>query len=369
MLIVKKFGGTSLANPERIKHVIKIIRKFFERGDLIVLVVSAPSGMTDKILDDIKNFEASFDLEANLKKNQSVQREIDQALICGESLNAALVSCALNYSGMKSRSFNAFNLPIFGSEKFFDSDIVEINKEKIFNFLKNGFIPVITGFQAVNFEKEDCMSLGRGGSDYTAVMVSAALNADECYIYTDVDGVFETDPNIVKNAKKIKNLSFDEAVLISEAGAKILQDKSALAARKYNVNLKILSSFLNENEIDDDSGTSVLSASFLNRNNEFHNDFVAISYKMIEKSLKNLYEITIIPIQKKEAEFNYDQFLAKLSNFLEIDGEKIILNNFDKNIKIYFRIQKTKKDFDELLNNLYNFCQTNLNLINFNNLD
>jgi aspartate kinase len=360
MLIVKKFGGTSLSNPERIKYIIKIIKEFSQnKSNKIVVVVSAPAGMTDKILKDLK------ELDDCQKNNNEIEREIDQALICGESLNAAMVSCGLNKAGIKSRSFNAFNLPIFGSKKFFDSDILEINKKKIEKYLEDGYIPVITGFQAVDFDFEDCMTLGRGGSDYSAVIFAAALNADECHIYTDVQGIFDTDPNLVSNAKKIDNMTFDEAILITSAGAKVLQEKSAIAAKKYNINLKILSSFLDfedEKCFSKSNGTRICGNLLLERpKDEF---YTTISYKKnlnhSNDSQESEYKITIIFLGSKEKLEKLkikEIFFEKFENFLSNNqNQQIKLELDEEDLRFFFLISKDDQDFKDFLNRIYNFC-------------
>jgi aspartate kinase len=370
MLIVKKFGGSSVTTPQRIYNIIDIVKKCIENGDKIVIVVSAQSGMTDNILSNIEIFKQNQLYKENKLLDDDLKRiykETDQALICGESMNASIISAAFNINGIKSISFNAYNLPIIGSGDFFDADISEINTKKIIKYLDLGFVPIITGFQSININSEYCMSLGRGGSDYTAVILAAALNADECFIYSDVDGIFTSDPNIIKNSKKIEKLTYDEAIIMAASGAKILQEKSAICAKKYNINLRVLSSFVNSSEITNKSGTMLFSNSLIQRDqNKF---YFAILSKDKNKGLSNLInfnsmrEISIVFIGSKNKVkeiLEKINFQEKILNFLNIQNASIIYNNFvyeqDKN-KTSFCIELNYDDLKIYLNKLNNFCQ------------
>lgn len=354
MLIVKKFGGTSVANPERIKHIIKIIKTFLSKGHKIVLVVSAKASMTDSIISDIESFEDISNF------SDDIMREFNQAVITGESMNASIISCALNKNSIKSISLNAYNLPIIGK----NNNIIEINKNKIISYLNSGYIPVITGFQALDSENQLYnINLGRGGSDYSAVMISAAINADECYIYSDVDGIFDSDPNIVKNALKIQNISYDDAILMTSSGAKILQDKSVIAAKKYNISIKVLSSFMeNYDDIDfNQIGTNVCTKYLINRSdNEFYS---TVSYN------KNTFEISIIFIGsniKLNNFFNnhYLVFFNNLNNFLQNSNN---ISNFElinnQNQYIIIKLSNNHPSIKIIMNEIYNFCREFNNLI------
>jgi aspartate kinase len=249
MLLVKKFGGTSVGSIDRIKKVAEIVVNSFKQNNKIIVVISAMRNVTDDIYKKLS--------DTSLKTRNL--REFDQAMATGEQVSASLLSIAICELGMKSKSYNAFNLPIYGEGEYGDGYITHINSTRLKEDLENNIIPVITGFQGFKRDDNSFITLGRGGSDYSAVMVAASMNADLCYIYTDVNGVYTADPRIEKNAVKINELSYDEIIEASKDGAKILQAKSVIAAKKYNITLKVLSSF-EENE-----GTMIANKVIINR--------------------------------------------------------------------------------------------------------
>lgn len=230
-LYVLKFGGSSVATPIRIKNVSEIISKFVSNGDRVVVVTSAMQGTTNHLIDLAKSFS-----------DTTFNREYDAIISTGEQIAAGLLALSLCSMGYPAKSLNAWQIPIKTTDNYSNAEILEVNRDKLLEDVENGVIPVITGFQGIS-EGFDICTIGRGGSDATACAVANAIDADECLIYTDVDGVYSADPRIVLNAKKIPEISYDDMIELATWGSKVLQSKSTLIAKKYNVNLKVLSSF------------------------------------------------------------------------------------------------------------------------------
>jgi aspartate kinase len=235
-LIVQKFGGTSVANSERINAVADRVKKYVENGHQVVVVVSAMSGETNKLLKLIS--------EVNSKPDP---RESDVILSTGEQVTIGLTALAIQERGIKAKSYTGSQVKILTDNAHSKARIINIGTENIQKDLNNGFVLVIAGFQGAD-EQGNITTLGRGGSDTTAVAIAAALNADECQIYTDVDGIYTTDPRVVKNAKRLKSITFEEMLEMASLGSKVLQLRSVEFAGKYKVNLRVLSSFEEEGE-------------------------------------------------------------------------------------------------------------------------
>ncbi len=235
MLYVKKFGGTSVATPERIMNVAKRVAADYRQGHQIVLVLSAMGDATDELID----------LARQVNPNPP-KREMDMLLATGEQTSVSLMSMALASIGIPAVSLNAFQVPMKTNSTYGAARLKSIRSERIKNELESGRIVVITGFQGVN-KSEDVTTLGRGGSDTTAVAIAAELRADMCEIYTDVDGVFTADPRVVPNAKKLNEITYDEMLELASLGAKVLHNRSVEMAKKYGVVLVVRSS-LNEHE-------------------------------------------------------------------------------------------------------------------------
>lgn len=231
MLIVQKYGGTSVGSIERIKAVAERVVETKKNNNDVVVVVSAMSGETDKLIN----------LASQLSSNPD-GREMDLLLSSGERVSAALTAIAINELGFKAMSFTGRQVGIITDESHTKAKIERITGERVKRALKNGIIPVIAGFQGVT-ENFEVTTLGRGGSDLTAVAIAAALKADLCEIYTDVDGVYTTDPNIVPKAKKLSKISYEEMLELASLGAKVLQSRSVEFAKKYEVPLVVRSSF------------------------------------------------------------------------------------------------------------------------------
>ena len=230
-LIVKKFGGTSVANPERIEAVADIVEQTINEGNRVTVVLSAMGNNTDELISLAKEINPEPDL-----------REYDALLSTGEQVSVALLAMALLKRGIQGKSYTAYQLGIKTNSSHSRARILDVDVNKITKELGEGVVPVITGFQGMN-ELGDITTLGRGGSDTTGVALAVALNADECQIYTDVDGVFTTDPRVYDKARLLKNVSFEEMLELSSMGAKVLQLRAVEYASKFNMPIRVLSSF------------------------------------------------------------------------------------------------------------------------------
>ncbi len=229
-IIVLKFGGTSVGTTDRIKKVAKIIAKYKKKYNVIVLS-SAMSGVTNNLIN----------LSRKISKNFS-DSEYDVLVSSGEQVSCALISGELINKGFNSRSWMSWQIPISTEGKYKFSRINKINKSQIISYLKKGGIPIITGFQGIN-NKNRITTIGRGGTDASAIMFAKFFNAEKCIIYTDVDGVYSTDPNKLKSAKKIKVISYEEMLEMASLGAKVMQPHSIQDARLNRVDIEVRSSF------------------------------------------------------------------------------------------------------------------------------
>ena len=235
-IIVQKFGGTSVANPEKIQAAANIAIKTFNQGHQVVIVVSAMSGETNKLIKLCEEMMPSPEL-----------REYDSIVSTGEQVTSGLMSLSLINLGFKAKSYSGHQVKIETDGAHSKARIINIEDTNLKRDLKNGFIAVVAGFQGVDKEG-NITTLGRGGSDTTAVALAAALKAEECQIYTDVDGIYTTDPRVVPEAKKIKSINFEEMLEMASLGSKVLQTRSVEFAGKYKVKLRVLSSFSPNNE-------------------------------------------------------------------------------------------------------------------------
>ena len=234
MLIVKKFGGTSVANKERIMNVARRCIRDYQNGNDVVVVLSAMGKQTDVLIDMAK------DINPNPSK-----REMDMLLTTGEQTSVALMAMAMATYKVPAISLNAFQVSMHTTSAYSNARLKRIDTERIRNELEQRKIVIVTGFQGVN-KYDDYTTLGRGGSDTTAVALAAALHADECEIFTDVDGVYTADPRIVKNARKLKAITYDEMLDLATLGAGVLHNRSVEMAKKYGVTLVVRSSFSEE---------------------------------------------------------------------------------------------------------------------------
>lgn len=238
-LVIQKYGGTSVANAERVKAVAKRVVERKRNGDNVVVVVSAQAGLTDELINKAKAISSKPD-----------KRELDMLLCTGEQVSVALLAMAIKELGEKAISYNAHQIKIRTTNSHTNAQITEIDTKKIESKLKNNHIVIVCGFQGIN-DIDDLTTLGRGGSDTTGVALGVALKADTVEIYTDVDGVYTADPRIVANPKKLEKISFDEMLELAGTGAKVLHSRSVELGYKYNVPIHLRSSF------DESEGTIV----------------------------------------------------------------------------------------------------------------
>jgi aspartate kinase len=234
-LIVHKYGGTSMGSTERIRSVAKRVAKWVKAGHKLVVVPSAMSGETNRLLALAK--EVSPD-----KPNKNTMRELDAIASTGEQVSVGLLALALQAEGVQAVSYAGWQVPIKTDSSYTKARITSIDDQRVMADVNAGKVVIITGFQGID-ETGHVTTLGRGGSDTSAVAVAAALKADECLIYTDVDGVYTTDPRIVPEAKRLKTISFEEMLEMASLGSKVLQIRSVEFAGKYRVPLRVLSSF------------------------------------------------------------------------------------------------------------------------------
>ena len=232
-IVVLKFGGTSVGTIKKIKKVAEIISSYKKKYKVIV-VSSAMSGVTNDLVNKSKEISENFS-----------GNEYDVLVSSGEQVSCALIAGSLNHRGLKSRSWLAWQIPILTNGENKNARIVRINKKKIINYLRSGGIPIITGFQGINFDQR-ITTIGRGGSDASAIMLARFFKAEKCIIYTDVEGVYTTDPNKLNKAKKIKIISYEEMLEMASLGAKVMQPVSIQDARLNRINIEVRSSYVNK---------------------------------------------------------------------------------------------------------------------------
>jgi aspartate kinase len=312
-LIVQKYGGTSVGSVERIKAVAERVVKTAKQGNQVVVVVSAMSGETDKLIG-----------LAHQVSSSPPEREMDMLLSSGERITSALTAMAVETLGHKAKSMTGRQAGIITDTVHTKARIERISGERIKKALNDGYIVVIAGFQGVTEGETDVTTLGRGGSDLSAVAVAAAAGADLCEIYTDVDGVYTTDPNIVPEARKLQKISYEEMLELASLGAKVLQARSVEFAMKYNVPVVVRSSF------NDNPGTLVSE-----EDKEMENVVVSgVAYD------KNQTKITIVDLPDRPG------IAAKL--FDTIAGANIVVDMIVQNVSsdgksadISFTVPKT----------------------------
>ena len=237
---VQKFGGTSVGSIERIQHVAQLIEKMYCEGHQLVVVLSAMSGETDRLSKMARELSTDPD-----------DRELDVLLSSGERVTIALMAMTLKTLGIKAQSFTGRQVGIVTDGAHTKARISRVDTKRVLAALKDGVVPIVAGFQGIN-EASDVTTLGRGGSDLTAVVLAAALKAETCFIYTDVDGVYTADPNMVPSARRLEKISYEEMLELASLGAKVLQTRSVELAAKHRVPLEVRSSF------QDGAGTRVV---------------------------------------------------------------------------------------------------------------
>ncbi len=294
---ILKFGGTSVGTVERIQHVANIIKKEYDSGSQIIAVVSAMSGKTNELINLSKSIAGDFN-----------KRELDVLLSSGEQVTCALLAGALIELNINAKSWLNWQIPILTEGEHTNARIVNMNLEKVNNFLKKG-VAVIPGFQGIS-KNGDITTIGRGGSDATAVAIAKLFNADSCEIYTDVDGVFSTDPNKIPVAKKIEKISFDEMLELSSLGAKVMQSSAVQTAMMYDIPLEVRSTFT------DRKGTKI----FSQQNIDYTKSVTGVAYS------KDDAKITLIGVEDKpgvaanifeplnKAQINVDMVIQNISS-------------------------------------------------------
>jgi len=268
---VLKFGGTSVGTIERILHIAQIIKKEYVAGNEVIVIVSAMSGKTNELLEQSKAITKNFN-----------KRELDVLLTSGEQVTSSLLAGALIDIGINSKSWLNWQIPILTEGDHSNARIINMNITKINNFLSEKGIPVIPGFQGVS-KNGEITTIGRGGSDATAVAVAKIFDSDTCEIYTDVDGVFSTDPNKIPVAKKIDKISYDEMLELSSLGAKVMQPSAVQTAMMYNIPLEVRSTFT------DRRGTKI----FDQENIDYTKSVTGVAYS------KDDAKVTLIGVQDK----------------------------------------------------------------------
>lgn len=238
-LIVQKYGGSSVGTVDKIKRIAQKIKGYRDNGDQVVVVVSAMGGETDRLQGLAEELEG-----------RPVPREMDVLLSTGEQVTISLLSMALRHTGVSARSFTGWQVPIVSDDSHSKARIQKIEPANLRSALDEGDVAVVAGFQGIT-ESNEISTLGRGGSDTTAVALAAALGADECQIYTDVDGVYTTDPRVVSGARRLEQITFEEMLEMASLGSKVLQIRAVEFAGKYGVPLRVLSTF------DDGPGTLI----------------------------------------------------------------------------------------------------------------
>ena len=295
---VLKFGGTSVGTVERIQHVADIIKKELSSGNKLIVVVSAMAGKTNELIKLSKEISDQFN-----------KRELDVLLSSGEQVTCALLSGALIKLNIKAKSWLNWQIPILTEGEQNNSRIINMNVERINNYLDNDGVAVIPGFQGIS-KNGDVTTIGRGGSDATAVAIAKIFNADNCEIYTDVDGVFSTDPNKIPVAKKINKISYDEMLELSSLGAKVMQSSAVQTAMIYDIPLEVRSTFTNR------KGTKI----FSQENIDYSKSVTGVAYS------KDDAKITITEVEDRpgvaanvfeplnKAQINVDMVIQNISS-------------------------------------------------------
>ena len=299
---VLKFGGTSLGSIERIVHAAKIVKKEYNNGHKIIVVVSAMSGTTNNLI-----------AHSELISKKFIKRELDVLLTSGEQVTSALIAGSLNDLGVKSKSWMNWQIPILTEGEHTNSRIINMNVKFINEYLESGGVAVIPGFQGIS-KSGDITSIGRGGSDATAVAIAKIFDTDTCEIYTDVDGVYSSDPKKIPVAKKINKISYEEMLELSSLGAKVMQSSAVQTAMMYDIPLKVKSTFT------DRDGTEI----FNQENIDYSKVVTGVAYS------KDDAKITLIGVEDKPGvaadifeplsknEINVDMVIQNIS----ADGKK-----------------------------------------------
>ena len=323
-IVVLKFGGTSVGTVERIKKVANIITSYIKKRYKVIVVSSAMSGVTNDLIKKSKKLSNNFNLS-----------EYDVLVSSGEQMSCALISGRLNHIGHKSQSWMGWQIPILTEGSHSSSRIVKIYKKRIINFLKNGGIPVIAGFQGISPDRR-ITTLGRGGSDASAIMIAQFFKAEKCIIYTDVEGVYTTDPRMIRDSKKIKVISYEEMLEMSSLGAKVMQPISIQDARLNRIDINVKSSFKNK------TGTLITK-----RKNIFRNKIITgISFT------KNDAKVSLVGVKDKPG-VAASIFKPLSENFINVDMvvQNISANGKETDLTFTIKTDDIKKTEKLLKNN------------------
>ena len=323
---VLKFGGTSVGSIKRIQHVANIIKKEHDEGNQIIAVVSAMSGKTNELINLSKSISDKFD-----------NREMDVLLSSGEQVTCALLAGALINLKLKAKSWLNWQIPIITEGEHSNARIIYMNVEKINNYLKQNGVAIIPGFQGIS-KQGDVTTIGRGGSDATAVAIAKIFDTHSCEIYTDVDGVYSTDPNKIPVAKKIDKISYDEMLELSSLGAKVMQSSAVQTAMMYNIPLEVKSTFTKRD------GTKILNQ----ENIDYTKSVTGVAYS------KDDAKITLIGVQDKpgvaantfeplnKAQINVDMVIQNVSSDQKTTDITFTIKRDDL-LKTYDILKKNKK--------------------------
>ena len=309
-IVVLKFGGTSVGSVERIMKVASIITSYIKKKFKVIVVSSAMSGVTNELIQKSKKISNNFD-----------KSEYDVLVSTGEQMTCALIAGRLRHLGYKSQSWMSWQIPIISEGYYGSSRISWINKNKIIKFINSGGIPVITGFQGINKDNR-ITTLGRGGSDASAIMCAKFFKAQKCIIYTDVDGVYTTDPSILKKAKKIKVISYEEMLEMASLGAKVMQPTSLQDARLNRIVVDVKSSFANK------EGTLITK-----RKNIFRNKTITGL-----TSTKNDAKVTLVGVKDKPG-VAASVFKPFYQNYINVDMVVQTSSSNNKKTDITFTIK------------------------------
>ena len=332
---VLKFGGTSVGSIERIMNAANIIKEEHVKRNKIIVVVSAMAGKTDELLSHSKSISKQFN-----------KKELDVLLTSGEQVTSALMAGALTELGVKSRSWISWQIPILTEGGHNNSRIININTNDIEEYLLEGGVAVIPGFQGISKTRE-ITSIGRGGSDATAVAIAKIFNTDSCEIYTDVDGVYSTDPNKVPVAKKIEKISYEEMLELSSLGAKVMQPSAVQTAMMYNIPLEVKSTFTNR------KGTEI----FNQENIDYSKSVTGVAYS------KDDAKITLIGVEDKpgvaadifeplgKSQINIDMVIQNISSDGKTTDLTFTIKRDDLNKTLEILNNNKKIKFKELYNN------------------
>jgi len=332
---VLKFGGTSLGSIERILHAAKIVHNEHSKKHKLIVVVSAMAGKTNELLDLSKSISGEFD-----------RRELDVLLSSGEQISCSLMAGALNNLGIKSKSWMSWQIPILTEGEHTNARIINMHTEKVEKYLTEGGVAIIPGFQGIS-KSGEITSIGRGGSDATAVAIAKIFNTDSCEIFTDVDGIYSTDPNKIPVAKKIDKISYEEMLELSSLGAKVMQASAVQTAMIYDIPLEVRSTFTNR------TGTKI----FNQENIDYNKAVTGVAYS------KDDAKITLIGVEDKpgvaadifeplgDNQINIDMVIQNISS----DGKTTDLTftiKRDDLVKTLELIKKNKKiKFEEISKN------------------